>query len=115
MLVNYTSLVRSPHSKGGFANVNRWAWIAQVYRGGNRNLNLPPSLGPRTYSSGVDGDLDHDAIGMGIGWEGEWILEGEGTKEGRQMLLSALSNRHRSPMQWEFIREKSGGGRIWLK
>jgi len=52
---------------------------------------------------------------MGSLWQGERILEGEGTREGRQSLLDALSGDDSSERLWEIVRQKSGGGRVWLK
>ena len=52
---------------------------------------------------------------MGDGWFGEWILEGEGTREGKQVLLDALSGCDMGVREWELVREKSGGGKLWLK
>ncbi|KAK0450263.1 hypothetical protein EV421DRAFT_2016414, partial [Armillaria borealis] len=96
--------VPSPHSRGGVAVVRKWVWIARVWRGG----------------------LHYDAVGkvngagsgfgasMGIGWEGEWVIEGDGTKEGRQALLDCLNGEYTTHRECEFVREKSGGGRVWL-
>ncbi|TFK45855.1 hypothetical protein OE88DRAFT_1668720 [Heliocybe sulcata] len=52
--------------------------------------------------------------GLGEGWQGEWVLEGEGTKEGRLSLLDAVSGEG-GVREWELVREKSHGRRIWLK
>ncbi|EPQ54368.1 hypothetical protein GLOTRDRAFT_139664 [Gloeophyllum trabeum ATCC 11539] len=53
--------------------------------------------------------------GLGEGWQGEWVLEGEGTKEGKQSLLDAIRGDETGEREWEVVREKSHGGRIWLK
>ena len=81
--------VRSPHSPNGHAMVKKYVWTARVWR---RNF--------------VDD--------IGEGWMGEWILEGEGTEEGKLVLLNCLKGCE-ARMEWEFVREKSGGGRVWLK
>jgi hypothetical protein len=52
---------------------------------------------------------------IGQGWKGEWVLEGEGTREGRQILIDCIGGCETEKRDWEFVREKSGGGRIWLK
>lgn len=105
-LVNYATTVRSPHSRGGFAAVRKWVWIAKVWRGS--------SVGPHSLPNGGGVSNSTPSVDMGIGWEGEWILEGEGTKEGKQILLSCLSGVE-GKKEWEFVREKSGGRKIWLK
>ncbi|OSX57788.1 hypothetical protein POSPLADRAFT_1185777 [Postia placenta MAD-698-R-SB12] len=84
--------VRSPRSPGGWAVVRRYVWIARV-----------PYVG---------------AAGLGRGWRGEWMLEGEGTKEGRQSLLDALGDGPGGVTRrgrWMVVRDKSGGGRVWMK
>lgn len=55
--------------------------------------------------------------GVGDGWLGEWVLEAEGTREGRQVLLDCLGGEGEGEVrrEWELVREKSGGGRLWLK
>ncbi|KAK0193854.1 hypothetical protein F5146DRAFT_1134644 [Armillaria mellea] len=104
-LVHTQIRVPSPHSRGGVAVVKKWIWIARVWRGG----------------------LHYDAVGkmngagsgfgasMGIGWEGEWVIEGDGTKEGRQALLDCLNGEYTTHRECELVREKSGGGRVWLR
>ncbi|KAF9801648.1 hypothetical protein IEO21_10073 [Rhodonia placenta] len=84
--------VRSPRSPGGWAVVRRYVWIARV-----------PYVG---------------VAGLGRGWRGEWMLEGEGTKEGRQSLLDALGDGPGGVTRrgrWMVVRDKSGGGRVWMK
>ena len=92
VLIHSTSKVPSPHSPKGHALVKKHAWIARVLR----------------LRKGDEGDI-------GEGWFGEWTLEGEGTREGRQVLLDALAGRQMNRKVWEFVREKSGGGKLWLK
>ncbi|KIK16121.1 hypothetical protein PISMIDRAFT_686668 [Pisolithus microcarpus 441] len=53
--------------------------------------------------------------GLGEGWRGEWVLEAEGSTEGRQTLIDCLSGVSGDVFVWEMIREKSGGGRLWLR
>ena len=91
-LIYSTSKVPSPHSPKGYALVKKYAWIARAVRLGR-------------------GDEDN----IGEGWFGEWTLEGEGTREGRQVLLDALAGRQMNRNVWELVREKSGGGKLWLK
>ncbi|KAL1753034.1 hypothetical protein FB107DRAFT_264882 [Schizophyllum commune] len=90
-LVRTTAKVRSARSATGFAFVRRYAWTARVYR----------------YA--MPGD------DIGAGWLGEWVLQGEGTKEGRQVLLDCIAGYENEPREWEMVREKSRPGRIWLR
>ncbi|KDR79002.1 hypothetical protein GALMADRAFT_94242 [Galerina marginata CBS 339.88] len=96
LLINAASRVPSPHSPKGAAVVKRYAWTARVVR--------LKGMGPE------DADMD-----VGEGWFGEWVLEGEGTQEGKRLLLDALAGRPLGRRVWELVREKSGGGKIWLR
>jgi len=53
--------------------------------------------------------------GLGEGWRGEWVLEADGTQEGRQTLVDCISGLSGETFVWELVREKSGGGRIWIR
>jgi hypothetical protein len=81
--------VPSPHSPNGFARIRKYLWLA----------HLRPHVRP----------------GLGEGWHGEWVLEGEGTKEGRQSLLDALSGYVDVKREWELVMERSTPTRIWLR
>jgi len=91
-LIYSTSKVPSPHSPKGYALVKKYTWIARVVR----------------LRKGDEGDI-------GEGWFGEWTLEGEGTREGKQILLEVLAGRQIDRKVWELVREKSGGRKLWLK
>ena len=59
---------------------------------------------------------------IGEGWYGYWVLETEGTREGRQALLDWLGGEYAGPpREWELVRERSGVGKkdskgtVWLK
>ncbi|KAG1744121.1 uncharacterized protein EDB91DRAFT_1124549 [Suillus paluster] len=93
-LVQTTERVRSPQSRGGWAAAKKHMWVARA----------------RVGMGFVDVD-----DGLGEGWRGEWILETEGTREGRQTLVDCLSGDAGEVFVWEFVRGKSGGGQIWLK
>ncbi|TBU42377.1 hypothetical protein BD309DRAFT_189398 [Dichomitus squalens] len=100
-LVNVATRVPSPHSPSGFAMVRKYMWLARI-----------PYVGS---GSGTEAGME-----LGRGWHGEWVLEAEGTREGRQTLIDALnggSNAYglRRRDQWEIVREKSGVGRLWFK
>ena len=61
---------------------------------------------------------EHYRAALGEGWQGEWVLEAEGTKEGRQNLLDAVQASADGTTKrglWEVARDKSGGGRIWMR
>jgi hypothetical protein len=86
-LVHLPTRVPSPHSPYGFARIRKYMWLA----------HLRPHVRP----------------GLGKGWHGEWILEGEGTREGRQSLVDAL--RGGAKREWELVMERSTPTRIWLR
>jgi hypothetical protein len=88
-LVFHPVTVRSPHSPNGFVRVKKYVWLAR--------------LGA------------HVRPGLGEGWNCEWILEGGGTKEGRQSLLDALLGNDSSKREWELVMEESTATRIWLR
>ena len=81
--------VPSPHSPRGVARTHRFAWLA----------TLPPA----------------HREGLGEGWQGEWVLEGEGTPEGRARLLDAVSSAINRPQEWEMVPEKTTASRLWLR
>lgn len=93
-LINTTTRVPSPHSPGGWAMVKKYMWIARARVG--------------------MGIMDLDDC-LGEGWRGEWVLEAEGTQEGRETLIDCISGFSGGMFVWEFVREKSGGRRIWLR
>lgn len=94
MLVRTACRVQSPASPGGWATAKKYMWIARA----------------RVGMGFVDVD-----DGLGEGWRGEWVLEAEGSTEGRQTLIDCLSGVSGDVFVWEMIREKSGGGRLWLR
>lgn len=81
--------VPSPHSPNGFVRIRKHMWVAHL------RAHVRPDLGE--------------------GWHREWILEGEGTKEGRQSLLDALSGCVNVNRVWELVMERSTPTRIWLR
>lgn len=94
-LVYSSTKVKGP---SGYYSVKKYMWVAKVTRLARTNL--------ATFGEG-------EAIGEG--WKGEWVLEGEGTSEGKQVLIDCIRGCETEKRKWEFIREKSGGGRIWIK
>ena len=87
--------VPSPHSHSGHARVRRYVWL------GRMRIR----------------EEETEMLGLGEGWAGEWVVEADGTKEGKQMLTSACeeSDRRLVGREWEIIRDKSGAGKIWLR
>lgn len=91
--------VASPHSPGGFAVVKKYIWLARI-----------PYVGPNSRTEA--------GAALGEGWQGEWVLETEGTKEGRQNLLDAVNpdaNGGTPRGMWEVVRDKSSYGRLWMR
>jgi hypothetical protein len=88
-LVLLPTRVRSPHSPNGVARIKKYLWLAR----------LRPHVRP----------------GLGEGWHCEWILEGEGTKEGRQSLLDTLRGNDSAEREWELVMERCTTTRIWLR
>lgn len=98
-LTNVRTKVSSPHSPGGYAIVKKYIWLARI-----------PYVGPRSGTEAGEA--------LGEGWQGEWVLEAEGTKEGRQCLLDAVQASADGTTRrglWEVARDKSGNGRIWMR
>ncbi|VDB98725.1 unnamed protein product [Peniophora sp. CBMAI 1063] len=81
--------VPSPNSPRGIARTHRFAWLA----------TLPPA----------------HRENLGEGWQGEWVLEGEGTPEGRARLLDAVSGAINRAQEWEMVPEKTTASRLWLR
>ncbi|KAI0783652.1 hypothetical protein C8Q75DRAFT_429736 [Abortiporus biennis] len=98
-LANLPTRVWSPHSPLGYAMVKKYVWLAKL-----------PYAG---FNVGAEG-----GEAPGEGWQGEWVLEAEGTREGKQSLLDALhpgdDGLGRRGL-WEIVREKSGKGRLWMR
>ncbi|KAF8239734.1 hypothetical protein L208DRAFT_1385745 [Tricholoma matsutake] len=104
--------VPSAHSPNGVAIARKYMWTAIVERN------------PGGCDDGEDQEDQEYALhnAMGDGWYGEWVLETEGTKEGRQLLLDWLGGGYNGPpREWELVRERSGHGKkdskmtVWLK
>jgi len=116
-LIHSSSKVPSPHSPKGYALVKKFAWTARIVRmqPSTQGMVAAASSALAFPSAVQSGPLDEQEIELGDGWYGEWILEYEGTKEGKQVLLDALSGKKLGKRTWELVREKSGGGKIWLK
>ena len=106
MLQLLSTKVPSPPSPSGIAVAKKYMWTATV---------------ERKRCEWNDDRCEEDG-GMGDGWYGNWVLEAEGTPEGRQMLLDWLGGGYVGPpREWELVRERSGVGKkekkgtIWLK
>jgi hypothetical protein len=49
-------------------------------------------------------------------WGTEWLIEAEGTKEGRAYIEHALEDsKNGLEREWELLREKTGRGRVYIK
>ncbi|KAJ7067056.1 hypothetical protein C8F01DRAFT_1051461 [Mycena amicta] len=90
-LVSSTEKVRSPHSPAGFACVKQFKWTARVWK----NVSQEDDIG--------------------LGWQGEWVLEGDGTREGQSVLIDCLRGVKGPYREWELVREKSGADRLYFR
>jgi hypothetical protein len=112
--------VPSPPSPSGVAIARKYMWTATVERrqcGWNEDLEREQDLDEESEEH--EHELDNN---MGEGWYGDWVLETEGTREGRQVLLDWLGGGYAGPpREWELVRERSGLGKkdtkgtVWLK
>ena len=102
-LVALLTKVRSPKSPGGYAMVRRYKWIAAI----------------NGIKAAVSGDLE-----VGNGWlTDEWVLEADGTVEGRRMLDSLLSSPGayvasdwaRGDWVWEIDKQRSNPSKTWFR
>ncbi|KAJ7104035.1 hypothetical protein B0H15DRAFT_808183 [Mycena belliarum] len=90
-LGSLSTKVRSPHSPTGYAQVKKPMWAARVWK----------QVG------------DNEEIGLG--WQGEWVLQGDGTREGQKVLLDCLRGVRGPPREWQLVREKCNGDRLWFR
>lgn len=105
MLISVPTRVPSPHTPGGIVVVKKWVWTVRVLVGSSLNLSSSIVVGSE-YATEV-----------GPGWEGEWVLEVDGTKEGKEMLLACLRQEQEKMdlMEWELVRERCGRGKVCLR
>ncbi|KAJ7903417.1 hypothetical protein B0H14DRAFT_2427223 [Mycena olivaceomarginata] len=90
-LVSLSTKVRSPHSPTGYALVKKPVWTARVWR-----------------QVAQDDEI-------GLGWQGEWVLEGEGTPEGQKALVDCLRGVRGPLREWQLVREKSSGDSLYFR
>ena len=71
-----------------------------------------------TLEARLDAKLVEEGWMMNEGWAGEWVLQGEGTREGRAALQDMLRGERgtrRQEREFEIVLDKSGSGRLWLR
>jgi hypothetical protein len=120
-LVHLPTRVPSPHSHRGCAVAKKYVWTARVVRrrGEEGQVHDQYKFPPQNDDMQMQirlGEEPNWTEEMGDAWYGEWVLEGDGTREGRQGLLACLAG-HKAywGREWEFVREQSGRGRLWLR
>ncbi|KAJ3793678.1 hypothetical protein GGU11DRAFT_848951, partial [Lentinula aff. detonsa] len=101
-LISVAMNIPSPHTAGGMVVVKKWVWTLRIWVESSSRLFT------------ADNEFDTE---LGTGWEGEWTLEGDGTKEGREVLLSCLrqDQKRMDMMEWELVRDRCGKGKVWLR
>ena len=102
-LIAMLTKVRSPNSPGGCAIVKRYKWIATI----------------KGIKAAISGDL-----GIGSGWlTDDWVLEVDGTAEGRRMLDTLFSppDAHdaadwaQGDWVWEIDRQRTNLSKTWFR
>ncbi|KAJ3988921.1 hypothetical protein F5890DRAFT_1402024 [Lentinula detonsa] len=103
-LISVAMNIPSPHTAGGMVVVKKWVWTLRIW--------VESSSSSKLFTA--DNEFDTE---LGTGWEGEWTLEGDGTKEGREVLLSCLrqDQKRMDMMEWELVRDRCGKGKVWLR
>ncbi|KAL0579058.1 hypothetical protein V5O48_002951 [Marasmius crinis-equi] len=133
------TLLHSPGAgSGGWVRVRKWKWVARTLVSSSstepeKPANTQPlstSFRSSTYGNGsswltAGNSTQKFKKGLGRGWlEKTWVLEGEGTKEGRDFLLSCLKTSsytgNSAKMEWEIVRDKTtkatgGKGMLWFR
>ncbi|KAG9018256.1 hypothetical protein FRB90_011763 [Tulasnella sp. 427] len=112
-LIHLSSSMPSPATKSGvagFARVKRFAWVGRV--DGAEIL--------ATWRARAGDELHDDFYSWsGEGWATQWIVEAEGTKEGKAGLLEALDPSTGGAVppltEWELVRDKCTPGRLWMR
>ncbi|KAF9070159.1 hypothetical protein BDP27DRAFT_1324395, partial [Rhodocollybia butyracea] len=108
-LISIPTLIPSVHTPGGFAVVKKWVWTLSVWVGSLDSSGSSPS---QSFNVGNIFEIE-----VGTGWEGEWVLEGDGTKEGKEMLLSCLRRDQNTTdlMEWELVRDRCSRRKVWMR
>ncbi|KAB5593992.1 hypothetical protein CTheo_2593 [Ceratobasidium theobromae] len=91
-------------SARGIVRVWRPVWIASF------RVEKPQRPPTRTFKGK---ERTRDNPGIADEWTGEWVLEGMGTREGEHLLRAAIDDGQLR--FWEWVKERSGPGRICLR
>ncbi|KAG8927486.1 hypothetical protein FRC02_008109 [Tulasnella sp. 418] len=115
---------RSPATRTGVVMVNKFVWYGKL-----DGAELFQSLGAESpvrgrtdrnnrasrYELDEKGSSFFNGTEVGEGWMTEWVVEAEGTKEGRKELYFALNPFEEVNTEWELVRERCSPSRIWLR
>ncbi|KAG8908346.1 hypothetical protein FRB99_007273 [Tulasnella sp. 403] len=115
MLIPLKSSVRSPATRSGYVRVRSHAWIGKV-----DSTEILAAYRSRLAPGGEDAMSDFFGFNGGLigeGWNAEWVVEAEGTREGKAGLLLALDppEEGAEDSEWEIVRDKCLPGRLWMR
>ncbi|KZV96612.1 hypothetical protein EXIGLDRAFT_833458 [Exidia glandulosa HHB12029] len=108
---------------GATARVKRYVWLALVdlRRRGTR-LDAPPVPPLPSWAAGGRSQQQPQKQApsaaeelLGVCWQREWVLEAEGTREGRARLEAILGGQDGEERLWEIVRERCAPGRLWMR
>jgi hypothetical protein len=93
--------------------VKRYSWVLSLPVDGD-DCTSGPGFGYTGLETNVNQNVAVEPVGKG--WRGEWVIEGEGTPEGKTLLEECVSKRWLDrPIVVEIVLEKCSLGKTWLR